>query len=140
MLLLSRLASRALARPNPRVWADIQARDVACVSCGLRPLPPTFQHRVRVGMGGSKVVPSYTDGVLSCLACNQAYESSLQAAAIRYGWKIPASFPLVDPAAVPVFYAREGGWFILTRGGNRLPISSDRALTMMRDVYGDQYV
>jgi hypothetical protein len=90
-------------------------------------------------MGGSKIKPLYVDGVTSCFRCNPRYESDLQAAALRFGWKVRANSPLFDPALVPVWYVTERAWFVLTRTGGRRRVVELEALGMMHSVYGDEY-
>lgn len=127
-------------RPSKEVWAAVRERDGVCVACGRHPSPSTFQHRVRVGMGGSRHRPGPAEGLLCCVRCNTAFEASRQAEALEFGWKIPASFPHVDATTIPVYYVREEAWFLLTDRGARLRITESDARSMMAQAYGSSYV
>ena len=125
-----------MSDPTPVVRAVTYERDGhRCVSCGARVLQ--YQHRRAVGMGGSKIRPRLEDGLTSCGICNPAYEGRLQAAALRYGWKVKSW--VKSPELVPVFYPLEHNWYELTAEGQRLRISQARAMEMMTAVYGEQY-
>lgn len=121
--------------PTPAIRALTYARDFfCCVSCGNRK-PLQFQHRQRVGMGGSTKRPSMVQGLTSCHRCNDAYEGHMQRDALRFGWKVRS---WVEHAGrVPVYYMPEGAWFRLTLDGVRVRISQMEAVEMMREVYGD---
>lgn len=124
-----------VSAPTPVVRAAVYLRDDhRCVSCntseGL-----TFQHRRRVGMGGSKIRPGVVDGLTLCLTCNQAAEADLQTVALVNGWKVRS---WASDEHVPVYYPHLFQWFRLD-GVTRKPIPGVVALDMMCAVYGDQY-
>ncbi len=126
------------ADPTPHVRMGVYERDGhRCVSCGRLDL--TFQHRQAVGMGGSTMRPRFDQGLTACGACNTRYEGDLQAAALRFGWKVKR---WVEAAGmVPVFVPREGRWFRLARSAPRREhVTHAEAMRMMRAVYGEQYV
>lgn len=130
--------SRA-ADPTPHVRMGVYERDEhRCVSCG-RWGALTFQHRQAVGMGGSTQRPHFDQGLAACGNCNGRYETDLQRAALRFGWKVPRWVQVAG--MVPVFYPRERRWFRLARStGRREHVSHVEAMRMMREVYGEQYV
>lgn len=129
-----------MSDPTPVVRAVTYERDEhRCVSCGAT-VHLQYQHRLAVGMGGSKRRPRYEEGITSCAICNPRYESDLQILALRYGWKVKKVKRAVEhPEDVPVFFPMERIWYRLTTSGSRWPLSEREALTMMRAVYGPEY-
>lgn len=126
-----------MSEPTKAVREGTYARDnYQCVSCGRRDLL-SYQHRAAVGMGGSKIKPTFEMGVTACAFCNEKYESSLQRPALRFGWKIRKF--IEHQGLIPVFYVPEQQWFRLTRLGTREPIPGVEALQMMVNEYGDLY-
>lgn len=126
-----------MSAPTPAVRRMTYERDGGrCVSCGGTELQ--FQHRRATGMGGSKRRPEFTDGLTSCGTCNPAYEGRLQAAALRFGWKVARW--VASPGRVPVWFVLERQWFLLAATGVRTPISAVEAMEAMHEVYGDRYV
>jgi hypothetical protein len=124
--------------PTPTVRNGVYDRELwACISCGRRD-HLEFQHRRRVGAGGSKVRPLFVDGLTSCVDCNGRYESDLQRQALEFGWKVRSW--VRDTGLVPVFSWVERRWFRLTRTGGRVEIGQETAMEMMQHVYGDAYV
>lgn len=107
-----------------------------CVSCG-RDFRLTFQHRQATGMGGSKIRPTFVQGLTACDSCNSDYEHRLQQAALRFGWKVRRW--VEHPGLVPVFYAPERRWYRLTLLGTREHISHAEAMRMMAEMYGPDY-
>lgn len=128
-----------MSAPTPVVRAVTYERDGhRCVSCGAT-IHLEYQHRLAVGMGGSKRRPRYEEGVTSCAICNPAYEHSLQTLALLKGWKVKKVKRAIEhPEDVPVFYPMERQWCVLTTRGTRQMISEAAAVAMMRDVYGEQ--
>lgn len=127
-----------MAAPSGGVRAVTYERDgERCVSCGAT-THLEYQHRQRVGAGGSKVRPGLTDGLTSCVWCNPAYEGARQAEALRYGWKVRAW--VNDTARVPVWYAPDRAWYVLKKDGRRYRTPEHVALEMMVEVYGPGYL
>lgn len=126
-----------MAKPTRVVREGVYWRDQnACCSCG-RTDGLTFQHRRAVGAGGSKLPPTFADGLAACAICNMRFESDLQDEAIAKGWKVPRK--VADPARVPYFHALAGRWFVLSDDGPwRAEITSDVAQAMMLAVYGPE--
>lgn len=129
-----------MSAPTPVVRAVTYERDGhRCVSCGAR-IFLEWQHRLAVGMGGSKLRPRYEEGVTSCAICNPAYESTLQIMALLNGWKVKKVKAAIEhPEDVPVFYWAEQAWFQLTDRGTRVRISEAVARQLMDDIYGAEY-
>jgi hypothetical protein len=129
-----------MSDPTPVTRAVTYERDRhRCISCG-RWVHLQYQHRAAVGMGGSKIRPLFVVGVTSCAICNPEYERTLQAQALRFGWKVPSWVRDQDRGGdVPVYYLLERAWFRLHRDGRRTQVTRERALRMMHDVYGDEY-
>lgn len=125
-----------MSDPTPTVRRAVYERDGwRCVACNAGDAL-TFQHRRRVGMGGSPIRPEAVDGATACGTCNQAFEHRMQTLALAFGWKVKAW--VKDPAAVPMYYPHEFQWHRL-EGSGRFPISAVVALDMMHAVYGDRY-
>lgn len=97
----------------------------------------TFQHRRRVGTGGSKYPPSPVDGLTACATCNDQFENILQTAALAYGWK--AKSWVTNPERVPVFYPHDHAWFRF-EGTLRVKITAVVAHEMMHAVYGPEWL
>jgi len=97
-----------------------------------------WQHRRATGMGGSDLKPRLEDGLTSCADCNPAYENTMQALALRFGWKVRRW--VLKPELVPVFYWPQRTWHALTVEGRRVRISTVDAMRMMKAVYGPKYV
>lgn len=126
-----------MADPTPAVRAVTYERDGEhCCSCGAR-RGLQYQHRQAVGQGGSKMRPTFVQGVTSCPLCNEAYEHALQHVALKNGWKVKRW--VADCALVPVYYLIERTWYRLTREGKREPLTVAEAMGMMHEVYGEQY-
>lgn len=127
-----------MSAPTPAVRAVTYERDgERCVSCGTRH-GLEYQHRQAVGMGGSTRKPLLAEGITSCTTCNPAYEGHLQAAALRFGWKVPRW--VETPGMVPVWYPLERTWFLLAKTGSRTALTPARAMELMDEIYGAQYV
>lgn len=125
-----------MSAPSLAVRRAVYHRDVErCVACNAAD-ELTFQHRRRVGMGGSKNLPSPVDGLTLCMSCNAACEGRIQTLALAYGWKVRA---WADPTLVPVYYPHEFTWCRL-EGVKRVPITTKVALALMASVYGNQYL
>lgn len=119
------------------MWRDLKDRDHnQCARCATR-YNLSHQHRRAVGMGGSKVAPTFEDSLVLCLDCNVRCERDLQTLALVYGWKVRRY--VADPSRVPVFYPHLWGWARLTAGGEALGIHATEAAEMMHDVYGDEW-
>lgn len=129
-----------MSQPTPVVRAVTYERDdERCVSCGTR-IHKEYQHRLTVGMGGSKRRPRFEEGVTSCAICNPEYERSLQIVALVYGWKVRKIKRAIEhPEDVPVFYLHERTWYELTTRGTRIRITTADAARRMREVYGPQW-
>lgn len=124
-----------MAAPTRDVREIVYARDDhRCVACGAV-FPLTFQHRRRVGAGGSKIRPSIVDGCTLCATCNTEVEGYAQTAALVYGWKAQE---WTDPAVVPMFDRSAGKWFLLLGSGRRVALVVDAAIEQMRTVYGPE--
>lgn len=109
-----------------------------CVRCG-RDVDPTFQHRAAVGMGGSTFIPTAVDGVTACIWCNEAFEHRLQREALASGWKVRRwVHEQGRTAEIPVFYKPERQWCLLI-ANSRMPISEETAISIMHEIYGDEY-
>lgn len=126
-----------MSAPTPVVRAVMLERDAnRCVRCGhLHRLEA--QHRQAVGMGGSKVRPTLVELVTACSSCNARFEADLQTQALRSGWKVARW--VSDPSLVPVHYAFERAWFVLGAEGTRERVTLEKAMEMMRAVYGAAY-
>lgn len=125
-----------MARPTKQTRDAVYLRDgYRCAACGSLEL--TFQHRRRVGAGGSKVLPPPVDGLALCGTCNAGCEGAIQAKALRYGWKVRAW--VANPERVPVFYPREMRWCRL-EGTYRVPITYSVAMEMGCSVYGREWL
>lgn len=129
-----------MSEPTPLVRAVTYERDEhRCVSCGAT-VRLQYQHRLAVGMGGSKIRPRLEEGLTSCAICNPEYERTLQLLALRYGWKVKkVKAAREHPEDVPVFYIRERQWCVLSTSGSRRRVAEAEALRMMRAVYGPEY-
>ncbi len=129
-----------MSRPTRGVWADVKQRDgFRCIVCGRRD-GLQFQHRLTVGMGGTKVKPRREEGLTACGICNEAFEGRLQTLALVCGWKVKRVKRAIEhPEDVPVMYPLDNSWFVLTDRGTRRQIKKTEALAMMREVYGEQY-
>lgn len=126
-----------MAAPTAQTREAVKVRDrYRCAACGSF-LALTFQHRRRVGMGGSKNLPTPIDGLTLCATCNAGCEAAMQAQALRYGWKVRAW--VTNPELVPVYYPLEMAWFRL-EGVLRFRISYDVALEMGCRVYGPEWL
>lgn len=129
-----------MADPTPYVREAVYNRDGRmCVSCGARG-PLTFQHRQAVGMGGSRMLPIAEEGVTACLDCNTAFEGRLQTKALANGWKAPR---WTIASEVPVNYPHTDGgfprgWSLLV-DDQRHPLPEERAIAIMRRIYGDTF-
>lgn len=124
-------------RPTAAMWADIKERDLEqCAMCGTDQ-DLTHQHRRAVGMGGSKIRPTFEDSLVLCYGDNRDAEGHLQLNALVFGWKVRKW--VTDPSRVPVCYPHSIGWARLTVGGHAEPIHADEAAEMMRDVYGEEW-
>lgn len=129
-----------MSDPTPAVRAVTYERDDhRCVSCGtIHGLQ--YQHRAAEGMGGYPPRPTLPEGLTSCGTCNPSYENTLQALALKCGWKVRRWVRDRGLAhLVPVLYAWEGRWCRLTRDGERVSITRASAMRMMREVYGDEW-
>lgn len=126
-----------MAAPTPRLRKLTYERDgYSCASCGSRS-GLEFQHRQATGMGGSRIPPSFVQGLTACARCNPRYETDLQRKALNHGWKVRR---WVEHAGrVPVFYVLEREWFRLTLDGTRVVVSRDVAMEMMSEVYGNDW-
>lgn len=121
-----------MVAPTPAVRAETYARDMnRCVRCRSTDL--SYQHRQA---GGGNVAPEMVDGLTACLICNYRFEADLQLEALVNGWKVRRW--VKDKAGVPVNYVQERQWYVLTTSG-RAPISAEQAMTMMHEMYGEQY-
>ena len=64
----------------------------------------------------------------------------MQRVALLNGWKVKRFVVDRDIAyRVPVYYAMERTWFLLSADGTRVPISRAKARGLMVEVYGPQY-
>lgn len=126
-----------MSAPTPAVWKAVKDRDGRqCIVCGTEH-GLSFQHRVRVGQGGSKIRPTAVNGVTACVPHNEAFEHRLQTLALLRGWKVRSW--VQEPGRVPVWYPLLGGWHVL-RGEGRELITARAARVLMVDVYGaDEY-
>ena len=124
-----------MADPTDKVSRGVKERDgERCVSCGTA-WGLTFQHRRAVQAGGSKLRPTYADGLAACGVCNGRFEHDLQTLALLNGWKVRKW--VTDPARVPYYHAATCRWYVLTDDGPwRREISRTEAISMMRAVYG----
>lgn len=126
-----------MADPTDKVSRGVKERDgERCVSCGTA-WGLSFQHRRAVGMGGSKIRPTYADGLAACVPCNVAFEGELQSKALRLGWKVARW--VADPSRVPYWDTTTGRWWRITADGPwRVEVSARDAVSMLLDVYGPQ--
>lgn len=126
-----------MANPTQKVRTGVMQRDgERCVSCGTA-WGLTFQHRRAVGMGGSKIPPTYADGLAACGSCNARFEGDLQTLALLNGWKVPRGVD--DPARVPYYHAHTNRWYALTDDGPwRVAIDREVAVAMKLAVYGPE--
>jgi hypothetical protein len=93
----------------------------ACVRC-TKQNELTVHHRVNRGAGGSKLFDSLAFLLTMCNTCNGLFESDFEIAnqARELGYKLLRnSKPPVDPTTIPVFYKKEGVWYLLDQEGNR---------------------
>ena len=100
---------------NSKEFRKYLVRDQGrCWHCGKTGDDLVPQHRINRGMGGSK--SSKTNGASNILTfCSIANgqiesDSSSQAVAKRYGWKLST---FEDPSSVVVFDAYTGSWYLL---------------------------
>lgn len=126
-----------MSDPTQKIRLATYDRDEhRCASCGAE-APLQYQHRAAEGMGGYPVRPLVFEGLTSCAVCNPAYEHRLQPLALASGWKVRRwvrDRGMTD--RVPVFYAWERRWCVLTWGGERVPVSAAQAEALLVDVYG----
>lgn len=122
--------------PTDEVRTEVYFRDGnQCAACGRRTLL-TFQHRAAVGSGGSKIHPTYEEGLTLCNDCNGRAERDRQAVSLARGWKVRRWVQQQGKCnAVPVFYEPIGAWFRLD-GTERIRITDATAIAMMHAVYG----
>lgn len=101
-----------------------------CVSCGAEQ-GLSIQHRINRQMGGSNRRDSVSSLITMCLIENQLLEADSRKARIaRFnGWKLRT---YEDPLVAPVWYAPEGGWFMLDDKGGRVP--AERPVAVVDDV------
>ncbi|WP_102191522.1 hypothetical protein [Microbacterium aurantiacum] len=126
-----------MADPTTATRTGVYFRDgYQCASCCTVDAL-TFQHRRRVGMGGSKNVPAPVDGLTLCATCNNGCEHAMQDLALARGWKVRAW--VTSPERVPVFFRKDHAWFRL-EGLNRIRISYAVAMEMGCAVYGDEWM
>ena len=127
-----------MSEPTKAIREGTYARDnYQCVSCARRDLL-SYQHRAAVGMGGSKLKPTFEMGLTACAFCNAKYESSLQRTALRFGWKIRKF--VEHQGLIPVFYVPEQQWSRVHRSSpTREHITESEALDMMYAQYGNLY-
>jgi len=107
---------------NPRKRQIIFVRDnESCVNCGTSN-DLTIHHRINRGAGGSKLFDGLAFLLLVCTSCNSLFESdgdSLLEAKQR-GYKLSRhTSPPVNPTLIPVWYEKEGQYFLLDNNGNR---------------------
>lgn len=126
-----------MADPTPVTRAVTYERDMhRCCSCGAM-TGLQYQHRQAVGQGGSKIRPTLVQGLTTCGYCNPLYEAAWQAQSLRLGWKVRRW--VTDCSLVPAFYVPDQQWFRLTAQGTRVPVTAEKALAMMHEVYGPKY-
>lgn len=127
-----------MADPTPAVRQAVYQRDMfRCVLCGATG-SLTFQHRQAVGMGGSKVRPSISDGVTLCASCNRDVEGHLQTEAVVYGVKVRRW--VTDPGLVPVFNMPLRLWTRQPSDGSyEPPLHPCEAFAAMRAIYGHEW-
>lgn len=126
-----------MSAPLPVVRAVMLERDQhRCAACAARSLLEA-QHRQAVGAGGSKIRPTLTQLVTLCTFCNEAVEHTLQAVALKNGWKVRGW--VTDCSLVPVWYVFERTWYRLTVEGARVRLTVEQAMQMMVEVYGPEY-
>ena len=107
---------------SPNLRKLIFTRDgEACVACGsLQNL--TIHHRVNRGAGGSKLFDKPAFLLTVCITCNGLFESDSNVAtkARELGYKLFRNQkPPADPTAVPVFYKKDGEWYLLNNDGTK---------------------
>lgn len=126
-----------MSAPTQAVRQGTYFRDEnRCVRCG-RYDQLTYQHRRAVGAGGSKIPPTFDDGLAMCASCNARAESDLQSEALARGYKVRRWCK--TPYLIPVFYAWADEWWLLGRTGGRVgPIDDEMALALMRLIYGTE--
>lgn len=112
-------------------------RDRECVMTGTQGERLVPQHR-QGGMGGRKNKHQLVNLVWLDSILNGLLESDADWAAIATAWGVKVPVWVKDVSAVPVFYRYEHSWFVL-EGDTRRMIHARDAMTMMLDVYGDEY-
>ncbi|PRB01809.1 hypothetical protein CQ047_18295 [Microbacterium sp. MYb72] len=126
-----------MASPTEKTRKGVYLRDGhRCVTCG-NPTTLEFQHRRRVGAGGSKILPAPVDGLTLCHRHNRECEAEMQTEALRSGWKVRAW--VRRPELVPVYYPLDRAWFRL-EGLFRIEISRAVAMEMGCSVYGAEWL
>lgn len=126
-----------MSAPTATVRRQMLTRDGSrCIRCGVG-IYLEAQHRQAVGMGGSKHRPSIVEVVTACSECNARFESDLQQAALRFGWKVRGW--VAEPGLVPVFEAWSGWWFLLLSDASRVCITRGQARELMQRTYGPAY-
>lgn len=127
-----------MAQPTPELRAGTFERDAhRCLSCGARS-PLEYQHRQAVGMGGTKNLPDWADGITACSSCNRRYEADLQTLALAAGWKVRRN---VDVALteIPVYDVPTHTWFQLDDHGWRTPIRRSLAVLKIVAAYDGEF-
>ena len=106
---------------RPSIVSLVYQRDMyQCVHCGTTN-GLSLQHRINRQMGGSKLRDTVQNLIVMCWDANMRLESSAGFAerGMAAGWKLRS---WQDPLVVPVFYAPEGAFFVLTERGTRVRV------------------
>lgn len=112
---------------SARVRGLVWERDGGCcVRCGRE--AENVHHRSPRGAGGSKAVwvSAPSNGLALCgsgtTGCHAHVETN-RVEAVQYGWIVPRN-RVARPVDVPVWYASEREWFMLTDDGGRVRVDS----------------
>lgn len=141
---VGKTSRKQLSKARERV---LERDGYQCVTAGAYgPVGPcggdlTMQHRVGRGMGGSALYDTVPGFLVSmCWLHNTAetQDAELHDKFMLFGWSVPRWVMRAwSIETVPVAYA--DGWHLLV-DDRRQPIAEEAALTIMGDIYGEEWL
>lgn len=129
-------------RTPKKVIAALDRRDAStartCVMTGTESDRIVPQHR-QGGMGGRPDKHRLENVLWLDSLFNGFIESDAEWAAHAQAWGVKVPLWVKDVSRVPVYFAAELAWFVL-EGDARRQITAVEAMSMMFDVYGEDYL